>query len=210
MNNCSIVTVETGYYVVPRAPPCALRIQSSRSSKLLISTSFMLWKPNSRLLPVRENDSIFWWTLETFRIFALFTEFEQRVMIRFLYWGGSGAWDIYTRLSAQFGDAASGLQSVHCWYLYTQHWRECWMMRPDLEDRQLIVLVFRFCLHLKNNLFTRPCPFMRSSVCRTRQFWTGCATGFTWNICICGGISTSWLNSSELQEFRNARSCCHC
>jgi hypothetical protein len=85
-----------------------------------------------------------------------------------------------------------------------------WMMKPSLEGRQLIFLIFRFCLHLTNYLFTRPTHFSRSSMCRTRQSWTICATRFTWNISICGGFSTSWSSISEPQESRNARSYCHC
>jgi hypothetical protein len=51
-------------------------------------------------------------------------EFEQRVIIRLLYWESAEARDIQIRLSAQFGNAACNLRSVQRWCLYVQQERE--------------------------------------------------------------------------------------
>jgi hypothetical protein len=51
-------------------------------------------------------------------------EFEQQIIIRFLYREHAEPQDIRTRLSAQFGDAAYSLRSVQRWRQYIRQGRE--------------------------------------------------------------------------------------
>jgi transcriptional regulator of aromatic amino acid metabolism len=58
-------------------------------------------------------------------------EFEQRIIIRFLYREHTESRDIHARLSAQFNDAADSLRSVQCWCQYIRQGHEL----PDDEPR---------------------------------------------------------------------------
>jgi hypothetical protein len=51
-------------------------------------------------------------------------DFEQRVIIRFLFKEGVDANDIHMRLLAQFGDEADSLRSVQRWCQYVRQGRE--------------------------------------------------------------------------------------
>jgi hypothetical protein len=71
-----------------------------------------------------ENNTIFRRPLCAFRILSPHMDFEQRVIIRFLFKVGVDANDIHTRLLAQFGDEAHSLRSVQCGCQYVRQARE--------------------------------------------------------------------------------------
>jgi histone-lysine N-methyltransferase SETMAR len=86
-------------------------------------------------------------------------DFEQRVIIRFLFKEGVDANDIHTRLSAQFGDKAYSLRSVRRWCQYVRQGRELMHDEPrsgrppvDFLDIQILSNLEKYPFHSADSL----------------------------------------------------------
>jgi hypothetical protein len=101
-----------------------------------------------------ENHTIFRRPPCTFPMLSPRMDFEQRVIIRFLFKEGVDAHDIRTRLLVQFGDEAYSLQSVQRWCQYVRQGRELMHHEPqsrrppvDLFDSQILLNLKKYPFH---------------------------------------------------------------
>jgi hypothetical protein len=76
-------------------------------------------------------------------------DFEQKVIIRFLFKEGVDANDIHTRLLAQFGDETYSLRSVQPWCQYVRQGRELMHDEPRSERRPFDFLDIQILLNLE-------------------------------------------------------------
>jgi hypothetical protein len=81
-------------------------------------------------------------------------DFEQRVIIRFLFKENLDANDIHTRLLAQLGDEDDSLRSVQRWYQYVRQGRELMHHEPrsgtapvDFFDIQILSNLEKYPFH---------------------------------------------------------------
>jgi hypothetical protein len=130
-----------------------LQIARFISLNLFRSTNFVFSQPISRLVVGGESNVIFRESHCHSRILAFFVHFEQGILIRLLGRNSIATQDIYTLLSAQFGDIGYDLRSVqHYARMFDKGANVC-TMNLGMEDRKLIFLMFKFCPTLKKNRF---------------------------------------------------------
>jgi hypothetical protein len=109
-----------------------------------------------------ENNAIFRRASWRLRILSLHMDFEQRVIIRFLFKESIDANDIHTRLLAQFGDEAYSLRSVQRWCKYVRQGRELMHDEPRSGRPPVDFLDIQILSNLEKTLFTEPIPLLRS------------------------------------------------